>query len=129
MCRSDGETVDHLLLHCPAAYELWSFIFRLFHTQWVMSQRVLDLLFGWHNWFGKHYSDIQNLAPLCLLWTVWRERNSRTFEDVLCTPDQLLEKFVNSLFDWSRVWGFTTANSVIDFTVSLSFDSVSTTLL
>jgi hypothetical protein len=58
MCRSNGETVDHLLLHCPAAYELWIFIFRLFHTQWVMPQRVLDLLFGWHNWFGKHYSDI-----------------------------------------------------------------------
>ena len=25
MCRCNGETVDHLLLHCGKAYWLWSF--------------------------------------------------------------------------------------------------------
>uniref|UniRef100_A0A2N9JBN0 Reverse transcriptase zinc-binding domain-containing protein n=1 Tax=Fagus sylvatica TaxID=28930 RepID=A0A2N9JBN0_FAGSY len=27
MCQCDGETVDHLLLHCPAIQSLWSFVF------------------------------------------------------------------------------------------------------
>ena len=58
MCHSDGETVDHLLLHCPATNELWSFVFCMFHIQWVMPWSVMDLLFGWRNWFGKHHSDI-----------------------------------------------------------------------
>jgi hypothetical protein len=58
------------------------------------------------------------------MWTVWLERNSRTFEDVLCSTDQILEKFVNSLFDWSRVWGLSTAASVPDFIVSLNPVSV-----
>jgi hypothetical protein len=63
------------------------------------------------------------------MWTVWLEHNSRTFEDVLCSTDQLLEKFANSLFDWSRVWGFSTADSVTDFIASLSFASVFPTIL
>ena len=58
MCRLDGETVDHLLLHYPGTNELWSFVFCMFHIQWVMPWSVMDLLFGWRNWFGKHHSDI-----------------------------------------------------------------------
>ena len=30
MCRCNGETVDHLLLHCDKAYWLWSLVFRSF---------------------------------------------------------------------------------------------------
>ena len=59
------------------------------------------------------------------MWIVWLERNSRTLEDVMCSTDQLIEKFASSLFDWSRVWGFSTANTVADFIVSLSSVSAS----
>jgi hypothetical protein len=58
MCRCSGETVDHLLLHCNVAYELWSFMFHFFGIQWVMAGRVVNLLFGWRNWFGKHDSGV-----------------------------------------------------------------------
>jgi hypothetical protein len=51
-------------------------------VDWVVSERVVDFLFGWHNSLGKFSSEIWNLDPLCLMWTVWRERNQRTFEDV-----------------------------------------------
>jgi hypothetical protein len=129
LCCSDGETVDRLLLHNPFSPVLRRFLFRWFHVNWVIPRSVKDLLFGWRNWFGKHHSDIWNLAPLCLMWIVWLECNSRTFEDALCSTDQLLEKFASSLFDWSRVWGFSTANSVADFIVSLSSVSVSPSIL
>jgi hypothetical protein len=41
MCKVDGESVDHLLLHCPYARELWDMVFALFGVQWVMP--ILDL--------------------------------------------------------------------------------------
>ena len=44
MCKCDGESVDHLLLHCSVAYELWSMIFGLFGISWVMPRSVLGLL-------------------------------------------------------------------------------------
>uniref|UniRef100_A0A2N9EKG6 Reverse transcriptase domain-containing protein n=1 Tax=Fagus sylvatica TaxID=28930 RepID=A0A2N9EKG6_FAGSY len=49
--------------------------------RWVLPNRVINLLDGWWNLFGRQSSDIWNLVHLCLMWTIWRERNSRTFED------------------------------------------------
>ena len=82
MCHCNGETMDHLLLHCRKAYQLWSFVFRTFGISWVPSWSVADFLFGWWNWLGKHSSSIWNLVPLYLMWCIWRERSRWTFEDL-----------------------------------------------
>jgi hypothetical protein len=111
-----GETVDH-------ASELWGFIFQSFGVQWVLSGRVVDLLFGWQNWFCKHDSGVWNLVPSSLMWTLWTEHNCRIFEDKTSSLDQLKGALVNSLFDWARVWGLTLRTLVIDFVVSLYFPS------
>uniref|UniRef100_A0A2N9G322 Vacuolar protein sorting-associated protein 13 VPS13 adaptor binding domain-containing protein n=2 Tax=Fagus sylvatica TaxID=28930 RepID=A0A2N9G322_FAGSY len=72
-----GETVDHLLLY-------WSFVLRSFGVDWVLPKKVVELLFGWWSLFGKEEasSDVWNLVPPCLMWTIWRERNCRSFEDI-----------------------------------------------
>jgi hypothetical protein len=44
MCKKSGEFVEHLLLHCEAARDLWSYILTLFGVEWVMPRRVLKLL-------------------------------------------------------------------------------------
>lgn len=36
MCKRDGESVNHLLLHCPVAWEVWNYLFRLANISWVM---------------------------------------------------------------------------------------------
>jgi hypothetical protein len=36
MCKVHGESVNHLLLHCSVAQELWSLIFSMFGIAWVM---------------------------------------------------------------------------------------------
>ena len=120
MCRCCGETVDHLLLHCGKAYWLWCFVFRIFGISWVPSCTVSDFLFSWWNWLGKHSSYIWNLAPLCLMWCIWKERNRRTFEDLDRSEDQMLAFFFGSLFDWARAWGFTSSDSLPLFLSSLS---------
>jgi hypothetical protein len=120
MCRCNGETVDHLLLHCPVAREPWSFVFRLFGVDRVILGCVLDHVAGWRNWFGKHSSAVWNLVPSCVMWSLWRERNNRTFEDIEHSVGQLIEFCMSSLFDWSRAWGFTTSTSIGGFLESLS---------
>jgi hypothetical protein len=119
MCQSEGETIRHLLLHCPTAMELWSYVFRSFGILWVMPKDLSDLLFGWYNGLGKVHSRIWNLIPACLFWTLWRERNRRAFEDEECTVSQLLDFFSNSLFDWATVWGYTDSTTIISFLHSL----------
>ena len=119
MCCCNGETIDHLLLHCPVAGVLWSWIFQAFGVHWALSGTIADLLFSWWNGLGRHSSDIWNIVPVCLMWTIWKERNQRTFEDVSILDRQILEGFILNLFDWSRVWGFSNSTSISDFISSL----------
>ena len=59
-----GETVDRLLIHCSVAFELLSFTFRTFGIQWVLPEKILDLLCGWQS----KGPNIWNLIPLYLMW-------------------------------------------------------------
>ena len=43
----------------------------------------------------KNLLDVWNLVPLCLIWINWWERNSRTFEDMVSTGDQLLASLLS----------------------------------
>ena len=41
--------------------------------QWVMPNRVVDLLACWKAWFPRqHNGDIWNAIPLCIMWTLER---------------------------------------------------------
>jgi hypothetical protein len=39
--------INHLLLHCKVARELWVLIFRLFGVEWIVPKRVMELLTSW----------------------------------------------------------------------------------
>ena len=119
MFQCNGETIDHLFLHCGKANRFWSLVFRSFGISWVLPRSFAGTLFGWWNWLGKHSSSIWNLAPLCLTWCFWRERNRRTFEDMDSSDDQLLASFSGSLFDWSRAWRLTSSDFLPSFLSSL----------
>jgi hypothetical protein len=128
MCQRDGETINHLLIHCDKAVGLWSFVFQKFGITWVLSGCVLDLLFGWYNGLGKVQSKIWNMVPLCLLWTLWCERNNRTFENSDRTDSQMQELFSNTLYDWAIAWGYSRCGSVISFLDSLHPSYISSSL-
>ena len=115
MCCCDGESVDHLLVHCPVTHTLWTFMLQTFGIHWVMPGSVASLLFCWHQWLGKHNSNIWNLIPGCLMWIVWLERNHSSFEDIEKTLDELKVLCQRSLFEWSRCWSFTNYYSLLEF--------------
>ena len=84
MCKCNGESIDHLFLHCPVAMNLWSMILGLFGVNWVMPQSIVGLLACWQGWLGRHQNGhIWIIVPHCLMWCLWRwrERNSRCLED------------------------------------------------
>ena len=103
MCRNAGETGNHLLIHCILAYALWHLVLWSFGVPWVFPNNIADLLFGWFNCFGKHKCSVWNLVPLCLMWTIWHERNSRIFDNVDLSITKLEELYFGCLFDWAQV--------------------------
>ena len=54
MCKCNGESVDHLLLHCLVAMDMWAMVFSLFGVSWVMPQFIVGLLACWQGRFGRH---------------------------------------------------------------------------
>ena len=80
MCKLSGESVNHLLMHCSVAWELWNLILILFGDQWAMPRDVVDLLTCWNGSLGKSKAcKIWKMIPHCLMWCLWCERNARTF--------------------------------------------------
>ncbi len=80
MCTQSGESVDHLLLHCRLAGELWSMVFALFGVQWVMPRSVLELFTGWYGFAGRDRCSVAwRIVPHCVIWCIWRGRKCSTF--------------------------------------------------
>ena len=108
------------MLRCKfAARALWSEVFFMFEIQWVMLRTIASLLFAWRNFLGKHSSNVWNM-PTCLMWLIWRERNTRTFEDIKRSVDLLKSLLVGTLFEWSRIWDFTLYFFIFDFLQSVN---------
>ena len=50
----------------------------------MLPRKVDDFLFrrrNW-NWFEKNSLNIWNFVLLCLMWLLWKEPNSRTFNNI-----------------------------------------------
>jgi hypothetical protein len=66
-----------------------------------MPRTVLELLTSWGASVGYGLSkEAWWLAPLCLLWCIWRERNARLFEDVETSMVELRKCLLNMLYIW-----------------------------
>ena len=115
MCKSNSESVDHLFLHCPVALELWDMVFGLFGVYWVMPMFVIGLFACWEGRFGFHCNGyIWKVVPHCLMWCIWKERNSRCFEDNERSMPDLKLLFFKTLLDWFFVWRNQHFSSILD---------------
>ena len=116
MCKRNGESVDHLLIYCTIAFDLWYMVFTLFGIHWVMPKIVGELLACWQGKFGRHQnSTIWMAVQHCLMWCIWRERNNRHFEDLERSVSDLKLFFLKTLLDWVTMLGFRSFSPVHDF--------------
>ena len=102
MCKRCGELVDHLLLHCPIAWELWSMVFCCL----VFNGLCLIMFLGCLR-LGKGsrhcHIDVWRLVPHCLMWCIWRERNARSIEGCERSLLEIKSFFLHPLFEWSVI--------------------------
>ena len=64
LCQSDGESVNHLLLHCPFVHDLWAFILCLVGTNWIMPKSVEATLKSWDGVRGvRRYVKVWRAEP------------------------------------------------------------------
>lgn len=105
MCLADEELVDHLLLRCRVAQEIWSHVLRLFHCGWVFPNSFLEvfqardlrctLVRGRLMW---------SLSFLAVIWAIWKERNDRCFEgSKCCSAEEMVNKLKHFVASWVSI--------------------------
>ena len=103
MCCAEEETINHILVYCPKARVLWDLVFSLFGVHWVLSFTVRDTVSGWSASFvDKKRGKTWRAAPLCLFWTVWKERNMIAFNNEVLSIQRMKNSFVCNLFSWAK---------------------------
>jgi hypothetical protein len=66
-----------------------------------MPRRVNELLASWREQLGHHpVLKKQRLAPLYFIWGIWREPNTRSFEDRETMMIELKKMMFQSLYTW-----------------------------
>ena len=99
-------------------------VFRLFGVSWVMPQSVVGLLACWLGQFGRHRNgNIWRIIPHCLMWCLWKERNSRCFEDIERSIPDLKLFFFRTLLDWLSILQNQSFSSLFIFLDSCNFYS------
>ena len=64
---------------------------------------------------GKKQVKVWRAAPLCLFWTVWKERNRVAFENEDFFIQRSKYSFVCNLWSWSKLCIAEGPNSLINF--------------
>lgn len=103
-CYADGETVVHLFLHCTTASAVWAFFLYRFQRPWVM---LFSVKMEIELWSQERLSDLSargNFLWLCVptigCWTLWREQNTRIFENQVMEASKLLDAALSLVFSW-----------------------------
>lgn len=78
-CGMHSESLDHLLLHCENAWNVWSHI-----LLWWGIQSMVELLLWWNSRSMKPkkkiiWDCIPLGIPLAVMWSIWNSRNAYVF--------------------------------------------------
>ncbi|RVW57133.1 hypothetical protein CK203_091671 [Vitis vinifera] len=103
LCKGNGESIDHLFLHCPVTIGLWHKLFNLAGLAWVPPRSIEDMLVIAFKGLGNFLrgKTLWQIACLILLWMVWQERNNRIFEDKGRTEEMLEDLIMFFSFLWA----------------------------
>jgi hypothetical protein len=76
--------------------------FSLFDVTWVMPGGVVELLACWHGLRGNiSAKEVWRIAPLCVMWIIWRAQIAICFEDQERSMEELKKLFIQTLFHWA----------------------------
>ena len=91
----------------------------------ILARKLRDLIACWPGALGRlSYAVIWKVISHCLVWSMWREHNLRTFEGRGMSSPDLQSLFFRMLFDWIQVTSLFSFSSFQDFIDSCSSHSL-----
>lgn len=103
LCRSGEESLNHIMLHYPFTWKVWSSIIKWWGVKWVIPGTVERLFQWWNGWkFKKGEMQIWKAIPLAVLWSVWKHRNDVIFNKVQPNMEELYELIKVRVAIWMK---------------------------
>ena len=82
----------------------------------MLHSPVQAMPLSWHSHcIGKKIKKAWNVAPFCLFWAIWKERNRRAFEDAGLSNQELKFYFLCNFLEWTKGGLGFESSSMIDF--------------
>lgn len=80
LCLQEGESVNHLFIHCPFAKQIWCYFLNIFGVSLVFPLEIADFFWTWSFApFVKRGKALWKYLPIVTIWSIWEERNHRIF--------------------------------------------------
>ncbi|WMV55557.1 hypothetical protein MTR67_048942 [Solanum verrucosum] len=120
LCGEQAETVNHLFLHCRITGQLWRLFLNLRGIAWSMPGKITDALTSWKQagLLAKNRGRWR-IVPTSIWWTIWMERNSRCFESIENSMQQIKLNCILLLCFWCNQLLLNDPISIIDVLDSL----------
>ncbi|KAG7985003.1 hypothetical protein I3843_03G002700 [Carya illinoinensis] len=85
MCKKNGESVDHLFLHCEVARTMWAYFFTGLGVAWVMPRRLVDFL--------VYRRGLRGDLQVAVIWKMFNIPNLHvgTLDSLLSLSDDLVK--------------------------------------
>ncbi|KAK2398440.1 putative mitochondrial protein [Trifolium repens] len=104
-CSESEEDLDHICFHCPFSVQVWQRIgfWNVIQQTRANTGSVADCIFS----LLQHYDNDNSQRFSAILWSLWKHRNLKLWEDVNETDSQVIDRAFHLIEDWS------TANATI----------------
>lgn len=103
ICDQLPETIDHLLVGCVYSREAWGFLLAKFHSNDMAPVQGDSALQWWlhsRKRVSKHVRRGFDSLFFLVGWTLWKERNARTFNGIATSPLDLALKIQEEANEW-----------------------------
>lgn len=103
LCGQEDETVDHLLVSCVFARELWHRLLQSFGWDRFTPALGARLSAWWMDVRRQVPKELRkgfDSAVLLASWRLWKECNSRVFDNAVCSPAQAVRRVFEEAEEW-----------------------------
>lgn len=102
LCGEQDEPVKHLFLHCKWTEQLWRMFTSLKGIRWVKPGCIRGVPSSWIRDGNVTKEERWKIVPICIWWSIWNERNNRSFKNVQNSLQDVKKKCLALFYFWCK---------------------------
>ncbi|XP_010686858.1 uncharacterized protein LOC104901016 [Beta vulgaris subsp. vulgaris] len=106
LCSQFEEDVNHLFLHFSFSHKIRAWWLQLWNMKWVFLFSIRLAFKQWQSLLRAPFiKKVWCAGFFIMIWSIWKERNARCFNQVECNVEQVQNLILLRLSWWIIGWG------------------------